>query len=300
MERLDCNLNDLSEKSPDGDIKPLVKLSIIRDVALGLRYLHSHNPPIIHRDLSSNNVLISKGMKGKIGDLGTARLIDPTANGQSQLRLSQVPGTLDFMPPEALEATREISYGRELDVFSFGCVMLHTFSHQWPKPLASTFTDTDNTLKPRSEVDRRKHYFDGIKQTQQFNALKTLIRSCLANNPKDRESIVVVSNQLTDLVNEEGTHNQLNVLKLHEEIQVKEHHIEKLKEQICDQDDTIGRKEVEIHSKDKQLKLKDNEIQNNNDKIQQQAILLHNMEENTKALKSENFILRSRHAQVGS
>ena len=67
MERLHCSLTSLLEENP---VVPIgTKLSIVKDVALGLRYLHTHNPPIIHRDLSSNNVLLSKGMEGKIGDL---------------------------------------------------------------------------------------------------------------------------------------------------------------------------------------------------------------------------------------
>ena len=129
MERLHCSLNKLLEETPD--ITRGRKLSIICDVARGLRYLHARAPPIIHRDLSSNNVLISKRMEGKIGDLGTARLVD-TSGKQSQM--TKAPGTVVFMPPEALEDSLVIHYGKELDVFSFGCVMLHTLSHQWPLP----------------------------------------------------------------------------------------------------------------------------------------------------------------------
>ena len=135
MERLHCSLTNLLEHNVDIPIG--IKLSIVYDVALGLRYLHSCNPPIIHRDLSSNNVLISKGMEGKIGDLGTVRLVDPTR----QSRMTKAPGTVDFMPPEALAATEDVKYERELDVFSFGCVMLHTLSHQWPTPSEPVVTD---------------------------------------------------------------------------------------------------------------------------------------------------------------
>ena len=129
MEQLHCSLTSLLEENP---VVPIgTKLSIIKDVALGLRYLHTRNPPIIHRDLSSNNVLLSKGMEGKIGDLGTARLVDP----RRQSRMTQAPGTAHFMPPEALaEDGTNICYGRKLDVFSIGCVMLHTLSHEWPSP----------------------------------------------------------------------------------------------------------------------------------------------------------------------
>ena len=49
-------------------------------MALGLRYLHSRALPIVR--LSSNNILVSKGMRGKIGDLGIACLVDPTRQSQ--------------------------------------------------------------------------------------------------------------------------------------------------------------------------------------------------------------------------
>ena len=71
MERLHCSLTSLLEQNTT--IATATKMSIINDIALGIRFLHSRNPPIIHRDLSSNNVLLSKGMEGKVGDLGTAQ-----------------------------------------------------------------------------------------------------------------------------------------------------------------------------------------------------------------------------------
>ena len=90
MERLHCSLTTLLERNPIGSVSIGTKLSIFRDVAQGLRYLHCHTPPIIHRDLSSNNVLLSKGMDGKIGDLGTARLVD----SKRQSRMTKAPGTI--------------------------------------------------------------------------------------------------------------------------------------------------------------------------------------------------------------
>ena len=117
------------------------KLSIIHDVMLGLRYLHTRIPIIIHRDLSSNNILISKGMEGKIGDLGMAHLVDPTRQSQ----MTKAPGTVDFMPPKALAPSGSVRYKRELDVFSFGCVMLHTLSHQWPTPSEPIVTDPETS-----------------------------------------------------------------------------------------------------------------------------------------------------------
>ena len=217
MERLHCSLSSLLENNPEVSG---TKLSIIKDVALGLRYLHTRNPSIIHRDLSSNNVLLSKGMEGKIGDLGTARLIDP----RRQSRMTKAPGTVDFMPPEALEDVTNIHYGKKLDVFSFGCVMLHTLSHQWPTPSQAVIINPETGIVTggRSEVERRSQYFERLDRSRS-DVLIPLIESCLSNLPKNRPSIVRVCDQLEgQLVDREHTSsNELTMSVLQQEIQQK-------------------------------------------------------------------------------
>ena len=198
MERLHCSLTNLLEQDPLLPIE--TKLSIIHDVAQGLKYLHTHNPVIIHHNLSSSNILISKGMKGKeskgkIGHLGTVRLVDSTRQSQ----MTKAPGTVDFMPPEALAASGSVEYERELDVFSFGCVMLHTLSHQWPTPSEPVVTDPVTfEMKAKSEVERRSSYFDKIED--RAGMLIPIVKSCLNNIPKNRASIVQVCSQLEGLV----------------------------------------------------------------------------------------------------
>jgi len=57
MERMQESLTSLVEKYPN--IPMCVKLSMLVDVSRGLWYLYSHSPPIVHRDLSPNNILLS-------------------------------------------------------------------------------------------------------------------------------------------------------------------------------------------------------------------------------------------------
>ena len=195
MERLHCSLTDLLEHDPLLPIE--TKLSIILDVAEGLKYLHTHTLNIIHHNLSSNNVLISKGMEGKIGHLGTARLVDST-------RQSQITKAHEFMPPEAFAASGSVEYEKELDVFSFGCVMLHTLSHQWPTPSEPVVTDPVTfEVRGRTEVERRSSYFDKIED--RVGMLIPTIKSCLNNIPKNRASIVEVCSQLEGLVDKQDS-----------------------------------------------------------------------------------------------
>ena len=136
MELLHCSLHHLLEP-PDKSKQPLpmpmqLKLSMLCDVTRGLRYLHSYSPSIIHRDLSSNSVLVTKGMVAKIGNLGTMRFFDP----RRQSQLGNQLGTVVFMPPEA--SADPPNYGCDIDIFSFACVVLHTLSGKWPSPTQAT------------------------------------------------------------------------------------------------------------------------------------------------------------------
>jgi len=93
MEKMDMSLRSTVEQNPEIPIS--VKLSILLDVSLGLQYLHCHRPPIVHRDLSSNNILLTTFLKAKISDLGVAKVITP----DRKKSLTKLPGTADFMPP---------------------------------------------------------------------------------------------------------------------------------------------------------------------------------------------------------
>ena len=256
MERLHCSLTSLLEDNP---VVPMgTKHSIIKDVALGLRYLHTRNLPITHRDLSSNNVLLSKGMEGKIGDLGTAQLVDP----RRQSRMTITPGTAHFMPPEALaEDVTNIRYGKELDAFSFGCVMLHTLSHQWPTPSQAVIINPDTGLVTgsRSEVERRSQYFERIDRSRS-DVLIRLIESCLSNLPKNRPSIVRVCDQLEgQLVDRESVStNELTVSALQQEMRQKDTEIQKNHTEMQRKDAKIQRNHNEIQRKNTEILAEEN------------------------------------------
>ncbi len=105
---------------------------ILRDVALGLRYIHEHSPPIIHRDLSSNNVLLTTNMSAKISDLGVAKILNLNPSQMDLMTQTQTPGTPSYMPPEAMVARPK--YTNKVDIFSYGVMMVHMLSGQWPIP----------------------------------------------------------------------------------------------------------------------------------------------------------------------
>ena len=123
MEKLEENLDNLLETVPN--IPLILKQSMLEDVARGLLYLHTHERQIIHRDLTAKNVLLTCSLMAKITDLGNSRIVN-LQPGQLARTLSRLPGTLVYMPPEALTAASR--YGPSLDVFSFGHLALFTLN----------------------------------------------------------------------------------------------------------------------------------------------------------------------------
>ena len=113
MEMMACNLTSFVEKHKNIPVN--IKYSIVNDVSLGLCYLHNHDPPIVHRDLSPNNILLISHHGAKISDLGVAKVIKADA----KKTMTKVPGTVDFMPPEALSTRPTYGHGPPMDVFSF-------------------------------------------------------------------------------------------------------------------------------------------------------------------------------------
>ena len=121
MERLETSLVDLLEHMPNLPLS--LKRSVLEDVASGLLYLHKRQPSVIHRDLTANNVLLTSSLVDKITDMGNSRIVDMRP-GQMARTLSQLPGTLVYMPPEALDDRHR--YGPSLDIFSLGHLALFT------------------------------------------------------------------------------------------------------------------------------------------------------------------------------
>ena len=94
----------------------------------GLRYLHRSDPPIVHRDLTPNNILLEGHFEAKITDLGVAKVM----RSDNQKTMIKLPGTSDFMPPEVL--VKRPVYGPSLDIFLYGGVILNIATQLQPEP----------------------------------------------------------------------------------------------------------------------------------------------------------------------
>ena len=189
MELMECGtLTRLLENYQN--IPMYVKLSILQDVSRAIHYLHTLNPAILHRDLTSNNVLLTARLTAKVCDFIVMKVISPLSSD----RLTQAPGTTEFMPPEVF--SNDPQYGLPLDVFSFGCVVCHVITQQWPTPSPSVIKDPETGKLIVPEVERRQRYIDQISE----ESLKQLVIICLDNDQERRPPISVVSKRITSII----------------------------------------------------------------------------------------------------
>ena len=166
-----------------GSLSDEIAYPILHDVALGLCYLHGQKPPIVHRDLSANNVLLTTDMRAKISDLGVAKIINLTPSQITQMKLTTTPGTPAYMPPEAMK--KNPKYGIKIDIYSYGVLILHIFCGRWPIPAEQVTQDPTNPEKllARSEVERREEY---ILEVGLDHPLMELTKQCLEFNQDNR------------------------------------------------------------------------------------------------------------------
>ncbi|XP_050264962.1 leucine-rich repeat receptor protein kinase HPCA1-like isoform X2 [Quercus robur] len=103
------------------------RLKVTLGAARGLVYLHEHaNPPIIHRDIKSNNILLDESFNAKVADFGLSKSeFDSERNSVT----TQVKGTLGYLDPEYY-MTQQLT--KKSDVYSFGVVMLELITARKP------------------------------------------------------------------------------------------------------------------------------------------------------------------------
>ena len=187
MELMHESLTKFLERSPESGPGPLPyypQFSIGHDIALALDYLHLRS--IVHRDLSSNNVLLTADSAAKVTDFGMSRLIEMTPKATP---LTQCPGTLAYMPPEALLTPPQ--YSDRLDCFSFGVLTIQIATRKFPDPgNANKYVEDPKYPSGRvivqiPEVERRKKHIDLVEPD---HPLLPLVIKCLRDRDTERPS----------------------------------------------------------------------------------------------------------------
>ena len=174
------------ELTPDRHCRPVI-LSIMRDVAVGLSYLHCLLKPIIHRDVSSGNVLLQSigpgRWRAKISDFGSAKL--------AQFAVTKGPGAFSYSAPEAFQSIMNpdaiTKQTPKMDVFSYGVLLCEAMTCRFP--------DRDAFQDILRQVYRISDRPRGSRSTQGY-LLHALILSSCDDDPLKRPTMNEVIEQL--------------------------------------------------------------------------------------------------------
>ncbi|KAL7177328.1 hypothetical protein ACSBR2_030643 [Camellia fascicularis] len=160
--------NVLSSDKEAKELDWFKRVEVIRSVAHALCYMHhSCMPPIIHRDISSKNVLLNLELEAHVSDFGTARFLKPNTS-----RWTSVAGTYGYIAPE-LAYTMAVT--EKCDVYSFGVLALEVLMGSHPGELISSLKSVvDQRLELEDVLDHRLLPPSGQKNEDELNSIGNL------------------------------------------------------------------------------------------------------------------------------
>ena len=195
MELMDDSLTHFLEQS-EVRLPYHVQVNINYDIAQALAFLHANQ--ILHRDLSSNNVLlIGDGARAKVTDFGMSKL---TTLHSRMTPLTACPGTPAYMSPEAM--LDPPVYTEKLDCFQAGVLMVQTITHKFPDPGPSMNRVRDDRSRtgwinvPVPETERRENHLRLVTAT---HPMYPLIVDCLKDTDTQRPSAQQICHRLSGL-----------------------------------------------------------------------------------------------------
>merc|ERR1712137_1025781 len=108
-----------------GSLDESLSSRYLNSILHGLQYLHTRDPPVLHRDIKGANVLVGIDCTVKLADFGCSKRTSGTA-------MHTLRGSIPWMAPEVMCNS---GYGRKADIWSLGCTVIEmiTACSPWGK-----------------------------------------------------------------------------------------------------------------------------------------------------------------------
>ena len=157
-----------------------LRLKLAMDAARGMRFLHTHKPTIIHRDLKSLNLLVDEQWTLKVTDFGLSRF-------KSQQLMTGQCGTFQWMAPEVVASQ---SYTEKADVYSFGVNLWELWTRKVPygklQPMQVAVAVMSKGKRPHVPDDMPSAY-------------RSLMEACWEQRPEKRPPFTEIMLRLKEI-----------------------------------------------------------------------------------------------------
>uniref|UniRef100_A0A7N0VA44 non-specific serine/threonine protein kinase n=1 Tax=Kalanchoe fedtschenkoi TaxID=63787 RepID=A0A7N0VA44_KALFE len=171
------------------------RVKIMKSVAYALSYMH-HDcmPPIVHRDISSGNILLDSDYEVRVSDFGTAKLLKLDSSNWTELA-----GTYGYIAPELAYTMKATT---KCDVYSFGVLALELIMGRHPGDFLSSLL----TLPPHrpdvvlNDILDQRLAAPSLKLEEDLASATRVAVSCINADPLARPSMHAVMNALSGLV----------------------------------------------------------------------------------------------------
>lgn len=157
------------------------RINVIKGIAHALSYLH-HDciPPIVHRDISSKNVLLDLEYEAHVSDFGIAKFIQPDSSNWTEFA-----GTYGYVAPE-LAYTMKVT--EKCDVYSFGVLALEVIKGKHPRDFLSNVSSSNPNILVNEMLDPRLPPLSVDIRGKVISIMEVAFL-CLDNNPKSRPTM---------------------------------------------------------------------------------------------------------------
>ncbi|XP_029309326.1 receptor-interacting serine/threonine-protein kinase 2 isoform X2 [Cottoperca gobio] len=175
-----------------------LRLRILYEIALGVNFLHNMNPPLLHHDLKTQNILLDGEFHVKIADFGLSKWRQLSVSKGSGSKSTEMGGTVIYMPPEKYEPSKSRRADVKHDMYSYAIIMWEVLSRHIP------FEEVTNPMQIMFSVLRGMRPDTGLESLPadipSRETLISLMTCGWTTNPDERPSFLKCVIELEPMV----------------------------------------------------------------------------------------------------
>ncbi|KAJ9546116.1 hypothetical protein OSB04_025823 [Centaurea solstitialis] len=171
------------------------RVNVIKGVAHALSYMHHDcSPPIVHRDISSKNILLDAECEACVSDFGTSKILNPESSNWSNLA-----GTYGYLAPE-LGCSMKVT--EKCDVYSFGVLALEVIKGEHPGNIIDVLSSPSMEKMELKDLLDHRLVVPSPEMKKIITSILVIAIRCVNSNPEIRPTMYDVSQKIACFISD--------------------------------------------------------------------------------------------------